>query len=237
MPRARLIQFRSGTRAEWDAVSDPSQYLEVGEPGYVEDENLLLIGDGVSAPSALSSTGAGTAIAPNMFGDVGEHWSTPFVRGTAALTAGALYTHAVFVPFSCTIDRIGANVTVGAASSTVTLGIYEDDGAGNPGALLLDAGTIDGNSATAQEKTVDQDLAGGHVYHLAALVAVGTPTLTTITGANGTGTGRNNSLANAFLAAGRTGRVRTGVVGAALPDPAATTTLQGGVPLISVRFA
>lgn len=41
-----------------------------------------------------------------------------------------------------TIDRIGISVdTAGGSGAVVRLGVYEDDGSGYPGALLLDAGT------------------------------------------------------------------------------------------------
>jgi hypothetical protein len=120
----------------------------------------------------------------------------------------------------------------------VTLGIYEDDGLGSPGVLLLDAGTIDGNSATAQEKTISQALVGGRRYHLAALVDGGTPTLRVITPAAGTFIGRISTLAAATgVTATQNGRTRTGIAGFALPNPAATTGPTTIPIAIAVRLA
>ena len=66
--------------------------------------------------------------------------------------------------------RIGAEVTAaGEAGSVVRLGIYADDGTGYPGALVLDAGTIAGDSATVQEITIAQVLTPG-LYWIGGVV-------------------------------------------------------------------
>lgn len=175
---------------------------------------------------------------PSLYGLAGEYWSYPTVRTTSALVAGTLYTHPVWVPATCVVDRIGAEVTVAASGSTITLGAYADDGTGSPGVLVFDAGTIDGNSATAQEKTVSVQLRGGRTYHLAALCAGGTPTVRIPSATSAGFTGRQITLANA-TAAGTTryGRTQTSVVGTALPGPAVTTALTTTLPIIAVRFA
>lgn len=57
------------------------------------------------------------------------------------------------------IDRIGAEITVvGDAGSKLRLGIHVDTGACAPGAVLLDAGQIAGDSATVQEITLGSTL-------------------------------------------------------------------------------
>lgn len=72
---------------------------------------------------------------------------------------------------SCTADRIGMSVTTGgSAGALVRLGIYADAN-GRPGALVLDAGTIDGTSATYQELTISAALSPG-MYWLAAVCQV-----------------------------------------------------------------
>jgi hypothetical protein len=72
-----------------------------------------------------------------------------------------------YVPFvierPVTVTRISAEVTTGLASSTVRLGIYTDNG-GWPDQLIVDGGTIDGNSATVQEVTVSSALTIGRVW-------------------------------------------------------------------------
>jgi hypothetical protein len=178
--------------------------------------------------------------APNLEGATGDYWAAPAARNTAVTTSGAMYCRMIFVPTNCTIDRIGAAVTVaGAGGSTVTLGVYNDDGTGKPGTLLLDAGTIDGTSATAQEITISQALVSGSRYWLAALVAGGTPTVRIDRDDIGTGVvGRHATLAAATgTTLVRQGRTKTGISGTALPSPAGTTAIGTGIIAIAVRFA
>lgn len=73
---------------------------------------------------------------------------------STALTNTQMRASPFYVPNTVTVTRVGAEVTtVGEAGSKVRLGIYADDGTGRPGALVLDAGQIAGDSATVQEIT------------------------------------------------------------------------------------
>jgi hypothetical protein len=100
------------------------------------------------------------------------------------------------VPHDVTLSRIGAEITsAGDVGSTVRLGIYADDGSGYPGALVLDAGTIAGDSATVQEIVVSQFLPAG-LYFLGAVVQGVTTTQPTIRTNNGT---MNSPLLNAAI--------------------------------------
>lgn len=82
------------------------------------------------------------------------------------------------------IDRLAIEVTTsGSADASERLGIYADDGAGSPAALVLNAGTVNGLDSTgAKTITVDQELAPG-LYWLAAVCQGATtpPTLRAIT--------------------------------------------------------
>lgn len=205
-------------------VRVPAQYRRIVATKTATDTWVTDVNE---ASTLLAGAGA------SLLARSGEYWSTPGTRTTAALTAGVLYTHCFFVPFDCTVDRIGAEVTTLAAASTLSLGIYSDDAAGLPGAVLLDAGTIDGGSATAQEITVSQALTGGTAYHFAVLCQGGTPTMRTMaSGWNG----HNSSLANALTGAYRSGRNRGGFVGTALPGTAGSLSVSSGVPVVAVRL-
>ena len=58
-----------------------------------------------------------------------------------------------------TLDRIGVSVnTAGAAGSVIRLGIYRDDGAIGPDALVLDAGTVDSTTTGRKEIVISQAL-------------------------------------------------------------------------------
>lgn len=57
-----------------------------------------------------------------------------------------------------TVDRIGVFCGAAVALSTSRLGIYRDNGDGYPGALVLDAGTVDTSSTGFKEITISQQL-------------------------------------------------------------------------------
>ena len=73
-----------------------------------------------------------------------------------------------------TLDRIGISVnTAGAAGSVIRLGIYRDDGAIGPDALVLDAGTVDSTTTGRKEITISQALTPDNYWLM--LAGQGTP--------------------------------------------------------------
>jgi hypothetical protein len=61
---------------------------------------------------------------------------------------------------------VGIEITAaGEAGSHIRLGVYADDGSGyQPGALLTDAGQIDGTSATYQELSISVPVANQQIW-------------------------------------------------------------------------
>lgn len=93
---------------------------------------------------------------------------------------GFAYYHPVFLPHPITIATVGAEVTTtGDVGSKVRIGAYFDNGSGLPGKLAFDAGVIAGDSATAQELTINQPLSSG-IYHFGLAVQQVTTTRPTI---------------------------------------------------------
>lgn len=77
----------------------------------------------------------------------------------AALGNGTLRLVPFYLPQATSISRIGAEITtIGQAGSLLRLGLYSDS-LGLPASLLLDAGTIAGDSATVQEIVLGSPLA------------------------------------------------------------------------------
>lgn len=108
-------------------------------------------------------------------------WFSPGKLGAGATSlafgAGTLSLMPWLVPNACTLDRMGIRVAAVAASSVVRLGIYADDGSGYPGALVLDAGTLDSSVGTGhREITVNQVLTPG-LYWIGCVSQGGGPTL------------------------------------------------------------
>lgn len=133
---------------------------------------------------------------------------------------------AMLVPFwvsaNFTANRIGVEVITAAAASTVRLGIYGSNTDDQPGALLLDAGTVDSTTTGVKEVTISQALRPG-LYWLGAVNQGGNPTLRTI------GTGSLSPVATTDMTAGAVNcYYATGVTGA-LPTTWASFTagMQG----------
>lgn len=78
----------------------------------------------------------------------------------SAVTQDSEYAAAFGVGAATTFDRIGLEITTFAASNVVRLGIRHDAG-GYPGAVLLDAGTIDASTNGFKEITISQRLPAG----------------------------------------------------------------------------
>lgn len=129
-------------------------------------------GDGASAPVAYPEP------APPL--SSGRYYRFPnCALSTQLLTAGRVLAIRHFIPTTTTLDRIGAEITtIGAVDAVVRLGIYADDGTGRPGARLLDAGTIDGMSATVQEIAISTVLPRGWTWFVA--VGQGSSTMATV---------------------------------------------------------
>lgn len=68
-----------------------------------------------------------------------------------------------------TWTRIGVNIDTPQAGASVRLGIFSNGAANKPGALLLDAGTIDASTSGAKEITISQALSANTVYWLASI--------------------------------------------------------------------
>lgn len=80
--------------------------------------------------------------------------------------------HAFPVYADISVDRLSLGVSAaGTSGAKVRLGIYADDGAGFPGALVLDAGTINGDSNTYQEIAISpaQALVQNTLYWIAVV--------------------------------------------------------------------
>lgn len=105
---------------------------------------------------------------------VGNYYRSLITGGdlgsSLALPANQLNAYAYPIARTATYDRIGIDVATVEAGTFVRLGIYEDDGSGYPGDLLVDGGAvaIAGGAPLIIAVTIDQQLIGGRLYWLAA---------------------------------------------------------------------
>lgn len=157
---------------------------------------------------------------------------------TTTLGNGSLRVFPVFLQRAQAFDRLGAEVTgAGEAGSTYRIGVYADNGNRYPGALILDAGTIDGTSATLQEITVSLTLSAGLYWFggvtqnapssQPTLRAVASWTMPAITSIGTTSANTNDSF----------GQFQSGVAGALPSTFTSTVSLSGSTPRLFARTA
>lgn len=98
---------------------------------------------------------------------------------SSALGNGSLRATPFVLPASTTLTRIGVEVNVvGQAGSLVRLGIYADAG-GYPGSLIVDAGTVTGDSVAVKEITINTTIPAGVIWFASTVQEAATtqPTL------------------------------------------------------------
>lgn len=164
----------------------------------------------------------------------------PFASVTTSATMGVATLRAVpfWVPNRVTLSRLGAEITsAGDAGSKLRLGIYADDGTGRPGALVIDAGQINGDSATVQELTISQVLRPG-VYFACSVVQSVTTTQPTVRTVSPQGLLPNTDAGTSIPGAAATavGFSQSSVT-AALPSVWTGTATSGSVPRIFGKVA
>jgi hypothetical protein len=151
----------------------------------------------------------------------GATYRQTFTLNAAATLDRVLYT-ALLLPSTTSLSNIVAQVQVeGAAGSVVRLGIYLPDAAGEPGALLVDAGTASATTTGLKSISISETVSG--MIYVAVVVqgAVATMAGYRITGASYfTPAAGSSPFTNALF------YIESGVSGA-LPATA-NATLSGG---------
>jgi hypothetical protein len=97
---------------------------------------------------------------------VNERWYTQSPNSHSNVTSTRGGNFIIYMPFvvvkTITIDRLGVEITsAGTAGSVLRLGVYSSTTDNMPNALLLDAGTVNANSATFQALSVSLQLQPG----------------------------------------------------------------------------
>lgn len=152
------------------------------------------------------------------------------IDSTLAMTQDAEYTCRFDVGAATTFDRIGVEVTTGVATAVIRLGIRQDTGQTYPGALVLDAGTVDAATTGFKTATIAQALAPGRYWLTATLqvttgVSVRGRQLDPLVGQTGTGTINAGSY------------FQTGVTGALGASFTSTVGVTNYSPKVMMRAA
>lgn len=192
-------------------------------------EELVANDGGADKKITIHNLASGQAgFVPAQDFSTGRYYMTPYSSQTTTSTtlsgAGVLTVTPFFCAKPTTFTRIGINVATGGASALIRLGIYKMASNGLPGALVLDAGTVDASTSGEKEITISQELYGN--YYLASVTNSGTtPSLyVAMTGvaADCLTVGAGTTTATAAV------RIYKNSVTGALPDPFGTPLYVNG---------
>ncbi|MCK6470879.1 MAG: hypothetical protein L6R28_03955 [Planctomycetes bacterium] len=153
--------------------------------------------------------------------------------GNFAWMADILTATPLVIPKEVTLDQIGIRVATPGTATLSRLGIYADDGNVYPGALLLDAGTVDVSTAGFKALDISLSLSPG-LYWLATLHNGGV-TLKVSTPAN-----QVNVMGHDPVVASQAfSRIDAAMPFGSLPDPfpGNGNYIVGGFRLVFVRVA
>lgn len=95
--------------------------------------------------------------------------------GAVSNGPGIIVYHPWLFPRGGTFDRITLEVITAVAASNVRIGVYSDDGTGNPSALIQEFGSIDSTTVGTKILTINWSTTPGSLYHVATLPQGGTP--------------------------------------------------------------
>lgn len=187
-------------------------------------------------PASTAGGGVGGDF-PLAGGQGGDGYSTPWgvpgwhisQAGGTTGSNGLLFGFLICVSGTRSYDRIGVKVSTLEVGKKVRLGIYEHDADNRwPGALILDAGTIDVSTTGDKEIVIDQELTAGY-YFLVWIGDGGTFRLagTSRTTTSGPVSSGHSSVGNRTGRAGAYVSGQLAVVAGGLPDPFPTVGKQG----------
>lgn len=165
------------------------------------------------------------------------YWALNGLTTTSVtLGNGTLRVAPMWVPNAVTLTRIGIGVTVaGDATAKVRLGVYGDDGAGRPGALLVDAGQVDASAVGDPEAVISLAVGSGWYWIGGAVQGVAT-TQPTVRAVSSNHSSMPLSIPSGLPAGGLlpVGYAVAGVTGA-LPSSFGAVGLSGASPRIFIK--
>lgn len=104
--------------------------------------------------------------------------------GTLLTVTGTLYAYPFYIAAPTLVKTINLNVTTGQTGGSARVGIYADNGAGYPGALVTgsDGGALAATSTAAAANTVNLTLGAGWYWLASIYTATSTfPTVSAVT--------------------------------------------------------
>lgn len=168
----------------------------------------------------------------------GRFYGSPAgVTPVALLTVTAtLYAYAIYIPNAVTVASLNIGVTTGQTGGAAHVGIYADNGAGYPGALVYDSGVISGLTSTTvvTKSGVATTLNAGWYWIASIFTASGTfPSVTGITANYGSATNAQIGSDTAAHLLATSGQASTGITVAGTYGALPSTFTAGGAPVLN----
>lgn len=111
----------------------------------------------------------------------GRYYDSTYPFGLAAATANITAGTLLYFPFmaleNVTFDQLGINCSTLAASSTITLALFDSDANNLPANRLLQTSALDTSTTGVKTASINQVMTAGSVYWVAVLALGGNPTL------------------------------------------------------------
>lgn len=212
----------------WSVTSDPAS-LSDGDIWYRSDIKAIRARSNSVTESLFPAGG--------QYPNAGYYLVSEGARLTLSMVSITEYAIPIWLLRGGTAVRIGAEVTAGGTAGTVIrLGIRADSGAGLPGTLILDAGTISGVTVAAAEITISQALNAGLYWLTATAQSTGATLPTVRASSGGISPGGANTLASALGGTAPAGFQTGGSVSGALGSSFTPVQRTGGPPVIALRF-
>jgi hypothetical protein len=207
------------------AVYVPANDTAIGSTQIV-DKRVLFTDPPVLAPGSASG----------VLGNTGMWYGYPSATTTFNPVVGSLRLSPLHISKRLTFDRIGIEVTsFGASTAVCRLGIWADTGAGYPGALVLDAGTVATETPNGSKEITISKVLNPGLYWLGYVAQVINCTVRHHAGAAGMNTGlptNTNITPGNYSVEGV-----TGALSAQDPFTSVVTHNAGGGPLVRLRAA
>lgn len=188
-------------------------------------------GEGTNWLAQAPTAGYGARLTPGYYFGAGAA-----TRSTLSMAASTEYACPVFISGSGTLIRIGLEVTIaGTAGTVIRLGIRGDNGTGQPGDLLLDAGAVAGDAVASVELTISTAVTPGLYWFTATAQSTGgtLPTVRAMTGdLPPVGVG---ALATALSSTPLAGYLTGATITGALPTTYTVSNRAGVVPRIVAK--
>lgn len=200
---------------------------------------------------SLSVTQLATAMGGNLPLAAGRFYGLPTgaTPGTLLTVTGTLYAYPYYVPNGATIKTIGIDTTTGQTGGGAFIGLYADNGAGYPGALVPTSNNTSALIATSgaaiQNYTPATPITLASGWYWLAVIFTATSTFPTVADVSATYTPVNTQLGSdtALHLAATSGQAVTGIsvagtygtlsgINAGVFPASATLTINAGTPLV-----